>query len=307
MPQETYVSNLAPAAQRELRARLDGGDFEYRPVDHAHFSARGEGVVATLYLSGKLVVQGSQVELFVQRYLEGARHAEPEGGEPGKPRKSRETRRKGDGDLEGPAIGGDESGKGDYFGPLVVAAIRLGEGDAAKLRAGGIADSKQVSDQLVLRQAPVLAESFACALRVVDPPEYNRRHAERKNVALVLADLYREVIAELARPGDLVVIDQFSKNAGRLEKAMAGLGVELAQMHKAERFMSVAAASFLARAAFLRRLAELSDEHAVDLPKGAGPPVDKAARRFLQIHGREKLGLVAKLHFKTTEKVLRGR
>jgi ribonuclease HIII len=75
-------------------------------------------------------------------------------------------------------------------------------------------------------------------------------------------------------------------------------------MHGAERFASVAAASFLARAAFLDRLKELSEEVAVDLPKGAGPQVERAARRFLAIHGSEKLGLVAKLHFKTTERIV---
>ena len=103
-----------------------------------------------------------------------------------------------------------------------------------------------------------------------------------------------------------MVIDQFSKDAGRLEKAMEGLDVTLAQMHRAERHASVAAASFLAREAFLTRLAELSDEVAVDLPKGAGPPVLDAGSRFLAIHGRERLGDVAKLHFRTTEKLPGG-
>ncbi len=285
MAQQTFVDKLTKTQQEKLKIELDRGEFELRPADHAHFSARGEGVVATLYRSGKLVVQGASTELFVERYL----------GKKAPPKKEPSP--------EGPSIGGDESGKGDYFGPLVVAAIRLEAGDAAKLKQGGVTDSKLVSDVFIRRQAPILAETFPHAIRVVDPPEYNRRHAERKNVALVLADLYREVMAELASPGDTVLIDQFSKNASRLENAMAGLGVELVQMHKAERFASVAAASFLARAAFIDRLAELSEEVAVDLPKGAGPPVEKAARHFLKVHGPEKLGEVAKVHFKTTDKI----
>lgn len=292
MAQQTIVEKLSSPEQQKLRARLDEGDFEYRPVDHAHFSARGEGVVVTLYRSGKLVVQGAAAETFLARYLDRTPRAAS-----GKPAATPAP--------ETPSIGGDESGKGDYFGPLVVAAIRLGEGDAAKLRQAGVADSKQVSDVAIRRQAPVLAEHFPHALRVLDPPEYNRRHAETGNVAILLSDLYREVMSELAKPGDVVLIDQFSKSAARLEKAMDGLGVELVQMHRAERYASVAAASFLARAAFLDRLAELSEEVAVDLPKGAGPPVEKAARRFLQIHGEDGLGRVAKLHFRTTQKITR--
>jgi ribonuclease HIII len=284
MAQRTFVDKLSRSEQESLRSRLGEGEFEFRSLDHAHFSARGEGVVATLYRSGKLVVQGSSVDLFVERYL--GREVAPEPEVP-----------------EGPSVGGDESGKGDYFGPLVVAAVRLGEGDAAKLKQAGVTDSKQVSDQTIRRQAPLIAEHFGNAVRVVDPPEYNRLHADTGNVAIVLSDLYREVMSELAKPGDTVLIDQFSKDASRLEKAMSGLGVQLVQMHRAERYASVAAASFLARAAFLDRLAELSDEVAVDLPKGAGTPVEKAARRFLRIHGSDKLGEVAKLHFRTTEKV----
>jgi ribonuclease HIII len=295
MPQQTFTEKLSQAEQKRFRAELEGGDFEFRSVDHAHFSARGEGVVATLYRSGKLVVQGASAELFVERYL----------GRPGT--KSAPERRATDPTIDSsvsPEVGGDESGKGDYFGPLVVAAIRIGPGDAAKLKQGGVMDSKKVTDTLIRRTAPVLREHYAHALRVLDPPEYNRRHAETGNVAILLSDLYRELVEELAQPGDRVVIDQFSKHKGRLEGAMKGLDVSLAQMHRAERHPSVAAASFLAREGFLARLAELGEEAAVDLPKGAGPLVLTAARRFVAIHGEARLGEVAKLHFKTTLKVV---
>ncbi len=289
MAQTTVVVELDAKEQARLRREIDAGDFELKPVDHAHFSARADGVTATLYRSGKLVVQGAGAELFVARYL--GRESESEGGS-AEPAAAGETR-----------IGGDESGKGDYFGPLVVCALRLEPGDAARLRRGGVADSKRVADSTVMRLGPALREGFRHALRVLDPPEYNRRHAEVKNVALILADLYREVVEELAEPGDDVLIDQFSKDKGRLEKAFRGLDVRLQQRHHAESSMAVAAASIVAREAFLAGLHALSEEFAVDLPKGAGPPVLAAGRRFLQIHPKARLEEVAKTHFKTTAKL----
>lgn len=303
MAQETFTDKLSPALQKELRAQLDAGDFEFRSVDHAHFSARGEGVVATLYKSGKIVVQGGSTALFVDRYLGSGGKMVTSGTKKAASNEGSDATSSAD-QATGPEIGGDESGKGDYFGPLCVAAVRLLPGDAAKLRAAGICDSKKVTDSVILRQAPILRENYGHALRVLDPLEYNRRHTETGNVAILLSDLYRELVQELGCEDDHVIIDQFSKNTGRLTGAMKGLGVRLTQMHRAEVHACVAAASFLAREAFLIRLKTLGDEVGVDLPKGAGAPVPIAGRQFVEIHGADALGKVAKLHFKTTLKVV---
>ena len=290
MTQRTLVLKLDAAEQDRLRREVRAADFELRHVDHAHFSARGQGVTATLYRSGKLVVQGAQAEGFLARYLGRAAPQAPAAPAPES--------------LPGPLIGGDESGKGDYFGPLVVAALRLEAGDAERLRQGGVADSKRLTDDTARRLAPALRERFPTALRVLQPPEYTRRQAAHGNVALLLAELYREVVEELARPGDAVLIDQFSKDKGRLERVFRDLDVRLFQEHRAERAMAVAAASVVAREAFLNGLAELSDQVGVTLPKGAGPPVLRAGRELLRIHSPEILQRVAKVHFKTTSKLL---
>ncbi len=295
MSQTTHVQVLNTGEGESLRNALNQADFEFRSLNHAQFSARGEGVSVTLYKSGKLVVQGGELELFLERYL-GTKlaagppsKAEAAGGAPGK--------------ADEPLLGGDESGKGDYFGPLVVAAIRIDPSDVQKLRQGPVADSKKVNDGLILRTAPGLRARFPHAVRVLDPLEYNRRHGETGNVAILLSQLYREAVEEIAEPGDAVLIDQFSKNKDRLESVFKGLDVKLFQRHRAESALSVAAASFLAREAFIVRLKELGDEFAIDLPKGAGPVVDRAGRQFLKQVGRDRLGEVAKLHFRTTKKI----
>jgi ribonuclease HIII len=291
MPQETLVVQLAPEAQRRLEQRLAAEDFERRSVEHARFSLKGEGVVATLYRSGKLVVQGSEVELFARRYLD---ELSPERGASAAPGPIAVGAR--------PLIGSDEAGKGDYFGPLVVAAVRADPGQRAELARSGVADSKTLSDERVRVLAPALEQRYPCAFEALDPPEYNREHARHKSLNPLLAELHARCIRRLARAGDLVLVDKFAHEslvAGRL----VGLPIELRQETRAEREPVVAAASVIARARFLDGLRRLSEECAVDLHKGAGDPTDRAAREYVALHGREALGRVAKLHFKNTSKI----
>jgi ribonuclease HIII len=301
MAHDTLVLKLDRAEQEKLARDVRAGAFELKPVEHARFSARGEGVTATLYSSGKLVVQGAGAALFVERFV--GRPGNGAGARPG----ARGLAAEQAADRAGGAlIGGDESGKGDYFGPLVVAAVRIGPGDAAKLAAGGVMDSKKVADATALRLGAALRGHFPCALRVLDPPEYTRRQAAHGNVALLLAELYREVVEELVKPGQpgcTVLIDQFSKSADRLKRVFRGLDVTLYQEHEAERAPAVAAASLVARAAFLDGLRELGDEVGMRLPKGAGPPVLAAARELIALHGPGILDRVAKVHFKTTQRL----
>jgi ribonuclease HIII len=297
MAHETVVLKLGRAEQEALAHAVRGADFELRSVDHARFSARGGGVTATLYTSGKLVVQGAGAALFVERFVGRAPAPRAAAAAP--------ARSHGERLEEGALVGGDESGKGDYFGPLVVAAVRIDAGDAAKLRAGGVMDSKKVTDETALRVGAALRGHYPCALRVLDPPEYTRRQAQHGNVALLLAELYREVVEEVAEPGSAVLIDQFSKSSDRLKRVFRGLDVKLYQEHRAERAPAVAAASLVAREAFLVRLRELGEEVGLRLPKGAGPPVLAAARELIRMHGPEILDRVAKVHFKTTAR-LRG-
>ena len=295
MAQDTLVLTLDERQRRELESRLDRGDFEARSVAHARWSMRGEGVVATLYESGKLVVQGRQARLFAERYL--GVQAE-ESGASASPRASR-----------GPAaraapvrVGSDEAGKGDYFGPLVVATVRLLPGEVEPLAKSGVMDSKKLDDSTVLRLEPALRARYAHAVEVLDPPEYNREHARVGNLNELLADMHARAIRSLARAGDDVLIDRFADER-LMKERLRDLDIHLRQEPRAERELAVAAASVIARGEFLTRLARLSDDAAVDLHKGAGAPTDKAARRYVTIHGREKLAAVAKVHFKNTAKL----
>lgn len=289
---------LGKAEREALQERLDAGAFEYRPVPHSVFSVRGEGVVATLYTSGKLVIQGAEPELFAERYA-GVSPADP--ATPASPGPGAAAAVAGIA-PDRTLIGSDETGKGDYFGPLVVAAFRLDPEARRELTGSGIADSKTLSDGRALRLGAALRERYPHAIATLDPPEYNREHAARKNLNPILAALHGQAIRELYQPGVQVLVDRFA-NEKLVAAELKGLDVELHQEVRAERELAVAAASVIARAVFLERLAELSEEFAVELRKGAGPPTDAAAREFVALHGFEALERVAKLHFKNTGKV----
>ena len=291
MPQETLVVQLAAPAQARLERELEGGGFEHRSVEHARFSVKGQGVIATLYRSGKLVVQGSEVQLFATRYLgEDARApAEPTGPiEVG----SRTL------------IGSDEVGKGDYFGPLVVVAVRADPRERAELARSGVADSKTLSDERVRVLAPALEQRYACAAEVLLPSDYNVEHPRFGSLNPLLAELHARCIKKLHQPGVMVLVDKFADDELIAER-LRGLDLELFQRTRAEREPVVAAASVIARNLFLEGLRQLSEEFAVELHKGAGEPTDRSAREFVKLHGLEQLGRVAKLHFKNTQK-LRG-
>jgi ribonuclease HIII len=294
MVQETLVVQLAPAAQveleRELAPAIDGGALETRTVEHARFQVRGAGVVATLDRSGKLVVQGPDARLFAERYLGPA-------GAPSAPEESVPLVV-----GERTLVGSDEAGKGDFFGPLVVVALRADPRERAELARAGVADSKTLSDARVAVLAPALEQRYACAAEVLTPADYNREHARCGSLNPLLAELHARAIRRIAVPGALVLVDKFAHES-LVASRLAGLDVELHQHVRAEREPVVAAASVIARHLFLEGLRQLSEESAVPLHKGAGEPTDRSAREFVKLHGREALGNVAKLHFKNTAKI----
>ncbi|MEM8710180.1 MAG: ribonuclease HIII [Planctomycetota bacterium] len=308
MAQSTLVLKVPRDRFTGLRERLAAGPFEFRSVPHAAFSVQGEGFVATLYESGKFVIQGGDPEAFVARWtdLDAGAHVRQEGNRgagSGKSAKGTSVHVDPPLDLEPPVTGSDEAGKGDYFGPLVVAAVRADAEGLAQLQALGVADSKTLTDARALRLGAQLRESIEHSIRRVDPNEYNALYPTYPALNSMLADLHAEVITPLAREGENVLVDQFERR-GLVRAALAPAGVRLTEVPRAERHPAVAAASILARQEFLLGLKELSEDFGVALHKGAGAPVDAVGARLVREHGEEALRGAAKLHFKNTNKIL---
>lgn len=204
--------------------------------------------------------------------------------------------------------GSDESGKGDFFGPLAVAAVGLTKAAASTLSALGVRDSKEIGDGTILELDRKIRA--LCPHKVVGwmPEEYNAKHEASPNVNALLGDAHAEAIAAVAAklPGiEAAVVDQFGDEA-YVEDALRALGcdLKLVQRPKADATdVAVGAASILARAAFVRGLEKLRKAWGVAFPKGAGEDVVLAARRFLEKEGRGRLFQVAKVHFKTAKEL----
>jgi ribonuclease HIII len=216
-------------------------------------------------------------------------------------------------ELGFPIIGTDESGKGDYFGPLVSAGVYVDEQTAKDLMAYGVKDSKELSDsknsELAQKVAKICKGRFA--IIEISPEKYNDLYEqfkrEKKNLNTLLAWGHAKAIEEILSKVDCkaAIADQFADESfilGKLQEK--GKKIELIQMHKAEQNIAVAAASILARARFLEKLSKLSNEYKIDLPKGASQTVIENAKKVVDMYGEETLRKVAKLHFKTTTAVV---
>ncbi len=206
-------------------------------------------------------------------------------------------------------LGSDESGKGDYFGPLVIAAFFCPEGQEPVLAELGVRDSKALSDKRVLALDSALQAGYVHSVVAVGPEKYNELYDKFRNLNKLLAWGHARAIENILERMDVrrAVTDQFGDERFIRQALMTrGRTIELEQRPRGEADPAVAAASILARAEFLRRLAALSREWGMELHKGAGPPVEAAAAAFVSRHGAEALSRVAKLHFKTTARVLAG-
>jgi ribonuclease HIII len=200
-------------------------------------------------------------------------------------------------------IGVDESGKGDFFGPLVIAACFVAPWNYAELE--GVRDSKTLTDKKAMDLAKVIKKSCPHEVVMIGPAKYNELYAKIGNLNRLLAWGHAQAITKVLekKPCDLAISDQFA-DPRYLQSLLdrKGLTVMLVSQVRAESDLAVAAASVLARAEFLSRLKRLGEELGTPLPKGAGPEVDKTAARIIRDRGESALRGVAKLHFKTVEK-----
>jgi ribonuclease HIII len=204
--------------------------------------------------------------------------------------------------------GSDESGKGDYFGPLTVAAVGLTKATAAQAAAWGVRDCKTLSDATALALDEKIRAAFPFKVIGWMPEEYNRRYVVARSINRLLGEAHGEVLAEVVRllpAAEAAVVDQFGDEAYvEDELRERGVSIRLLQRPKAdETDPAVAAASVVARAAFVRGIAKLGQAWGMSFHKGAGPEVLEGGRAFVRRHGLPALEKVAKLHFKTTQQL----
>ena len=205
-------------------------------------------------------------------------------------------------------IGSDESGKGDFFGPLVVAAVYVNKETSVKLERFGVMDSKKLSDKVIIELARKIKETCPYSIVPIGNKKYNELYNKINNLNNLLAWGHARAIENILENTDCktVLSDQFGDEK-LIKKALLEKGktITLYQMHKAEANIAVAAASILARSEYVTRLNKLSSKYNLELPKGASSKTLEIAREFVEQYGMQELRDVAKLHFKTTKQIKR--
>ncbi len=311
----SFTFELTNDQQELLLGIMVTGNYRKREVPYSLWSIEGDHFNATLYAKEKhgkrkLCVQGSKAEDFVLFVLEpnvlgaatlGYEHElNPE--------------------LFSAHAGSDESGKGDYFGPLVVCCAYTDETLSEEIQKLGVKDCKQMTDKAVLTAGAKLRALLGptgYSVVKLGPAAYNRLYAKIKNINRMLAWAHGTAIEELLekRPScNRVVVDQFARTEDVIKRALKtrGKAATVDQHHKAESDIAVAAASVIAREIFLRDMQRMSEEvfgppaeGREDMPIGSSDPrVRATAEKMVAAQGPVWIMNHCKAHFQTTDKVL---
>ena len=314
----SFTFELTEDRQKILLGIMTGGNYRRREVPYSIYSIEGEKFNATLYEKEKhglrkLCVQGSGAQDFVEFQLE------PNGIVP----VSLGYEKVLSPEAFAPHAGSDESGKGDFFGPLVVCCAYTDGALSEEMASLGVKDCKQMSDKAVLTAGAKLRALLGpdgYAIVKLGPAAYNRLYAKIGNINRMLAWAHGTAIEELLekRPGcPRVVVDQFAPTESTVRRALKERGKKavVEQRHRAESDIAVAAASVIAREMFLRSIADMTSEvfgeqagegaQAKKVPAGSSDPrVKELAAEMVRKHGAAWLMNHCKAHFRTTDAVL---
>ena len=297
----SYTHPLTPEQAASLRALLVETGFEFSAKPYTLFFAQKNKLSVAVYEKGpKILLQGKGIEEFVQFELEPKILGEAKLGyeEVHSP------------EMFEPHFGVDESGKGDFFGPLVIAGVYVDRGIARKLMEAGVQDSKRIGSDTRIRQLAEAIRTTQGAIHeviTIGPAKYNELYAKFGNLNSLLGWGHARVIENLlGRRGDCprALSDKFA-DARVIERALGekGRGIKMEQRTKAESDPAVAAASILAREAFINWLDARGKTLGFKLSRGVSADVKSAARKIVAERGGEALREFAKVHFRTAHEV----
>ena len=297
----SYTHPLTKEQAIKLRALLEELGFEFSPKQWTIFFAQKNKLSVAVYEKGpKVLVQGRGVEEFIQFELEPKILGEAKLGyeEVHSP------------EMFEPHFGVDESGKGDFFGPLVISGVYVDRLIARKLLDAGVVDSKRIGSDARIRALADTIRKSSLGLAetvLIGPAKYNELYEKFGNLNRLLGWGHARVIENLlaTKPACLRSLsDQFADarviNASLLKH---GRKIVIEQRPRAESDIAVAAASVVAREAFINWLERKSKELGLRLERGVSPSVKEAARKLLEMNGPGALRDVAKVHFRTAHEI----
>src|SRR5713101_404992 len=297
----SYTHPLSPEQANRLRALLDELGFEFWPKQYTLFFAQKNKLSVAVYEKGpKVLMQGKGVEEFVQFELEPKIFGEAKLGYE---------------EVYAPEMfeahfGVDESGKGDFFGPLVISGVYVDRGIARKLLDAGVQDSKRIGSDARVRTLGQTIRKTAGGLTetvLIGPAKYNELYEKFGNLNSLLGWGHARVIENLLakKPNcPRALSDQFA-DARVIEQSLLrhGRKIDIEQRTKAESDIAVAAASILARETFIGWLERRGKELGLRLERGVSPEVRATAKKLVEMNGAQVLREVAKVHFRTAHEI----
>ena len=273
-----------------------------KKIPYVVFQAQEEDTVITMYESGKVMFQGVSADVDAAMWgtaLENTKEKQAE-------RKKENAKY-----YNCSAVGSDEVGTGDYFGPIVVTATFVSKEDIPFLEKLGVGDSKKIDDSKILKIAPEIAKKIKYKSVILSNREYNENYTKDINMNKIKAILHNRVLYQLVnevRPKyDYIIVDAFAREARYYDyiKDQKVIQRDITFMTKAEdKNMAVACGSIISRYIFLKEFDKLCDSIHIPLPKAAGKDVDSIGEEVVEKYGEEKLKDIAKLNFKNTERIL---
>jgi len=282
---------------------LQNFDATLSPKDYAFWHVKSADFSATFYNSSKFVIQGKNIEPLLEKLSKAFPEIHPS---------PQPSPTRGEGAKISPStiqpitystyIGTDESGKGDFFGPLVVAAVLIEEKNRQMFIDLGIKDSKILKDADMIKMAQQIQKHSTYSVVAITNAKYNELYANFKNLNKLLAWGHARVIENILekQPCEYALSDKFADES-LIKNALLknGRTIKLDQRVRAESDIAVAAASVLARATFVQKMKQMENFYGCTFPKGCNNQVKTAARTFTAKYGRERLIEVCKTHFKT--------
>lgn len=290
-----YSQKFEITEEKKLKDFFEKKGAQFSMQQNAVWRAKTPEYCAIFYNTGKFLVQGSDVEIIageVEDYMGLI--------------KTDFVAKAQDINVPLKRIGVDESGKGDFFGPLVIAGVMVDENNIAILREANIRDCKKVDDKQISKMAAIIKNNCTFSVITINPSKYNELYAKLGNLNLLLAWGHARAIENILEKKDCTyaLSDKFGDEK-LIKNALMNKGrkIQLEQRCKAESDLAVASASILARAQFLKTMSELSEHYHITLPKGASSQVIETAKKISSKYSKEELVNIAKIHFKTYQEI----
>lgn len=271
-------------------------------IPYVVFQAEEEDTVITMYESGKVMFQGKSADVDAAMWgvaLENTKE------------KQEENKKNDEKYYNTNAVGSDEVGTGDYFGPIVVTATYVKKEDIPYLESLGVGDSKKIDDSKILKIAPEIAKRVKYRSIILSNKEYNEKYTKEINMNKIKAIMHNKVLYQLMqeeRPSvDYIIVDEFAREARYYEYLRDVKEVQrgITFITKAEdKNLAVASGSIISRYIFLKEFDKLCDNIHIPLPKGAGKDVDTIGEEVVEKYGKDKLKEIAKFNFKNTDRIL---